>query len=221
MRLNPAPLFPVFFLTLAILGLSAAAPPAKVQPGLDLETDTLTQSVLIHPVIDASGKALTLWTREHTYNSQLRLGDQLARDFTVARVGEDGIPRSYRPGTDGKKNEDWFGWRRDALAPFDGTVTRVQHPDSTNEPGTMNRKAQPGLIFFENDDGVTVLYVHVREIEVSEDQRVQAGDVVAKVGNNGNSRAPHVHVGAWRNETPLQIQVDLYAEERGVPETQE
>ena len=44
------------------------------------------------------------------------------------------------------------------------------------------------------------------------------------MGNNGNSRAPHVHVGAWAGEPdllgaktgaePLQIQVDLYAGER-------
>jgi len=35
---------------------------------------------------------------------------------------------------------------------------------------------------------------------------------VGRVGNNGNSRAPHVHAGAWKaGDTPLQIQVDLYA----------
>ena len=47
--------------------------------------------------------------------------------------------------------------------------------------------------------------------------------VVAKVGNNANSRAPHVHVEAWKGPpsklgaktgTPLQIRVDLYAEEQ-------
>jgi hypothetical protein len=187
---------------------------AQTQHGLDLEQDTLTQTVLIHPVIDASGDGMTLWTREHTYRPVLGLGDQLARDFSVARVDDDGIPRTYRRGTGGTDNEDWFAWRRAVLAPFDGTVTRTQSPESTNEPGTMNGDAQPGGVFFENDEGVTVLYGHVREITVEEGQRVEAGDVVAKVGNNGNSRAPHVHVGAWTGETPLQIQVDLYAAER-------
>lgn len=194
---------------------------ANAQRGLDVEHDTLTQTVLIHPVIDTDGEGLTLWTREHTYRPVLGLGDQLARDFAVARVDDDGMPRTYRSGTDGERNTDWFGWRRDVLAPFDGTVTRTQRPESTNEPGTMNGEAQPGGIFFEDEEGVVVLYGHVREIEVDEGQRVEAGDVVAKVGNNGNSRAPHVHVGAWKGETPLQIQVDLYAEERfadGAPE---
>jgi hypothetical protein len=203
-----------FIVAVAITIASPEAAFAQMQHGLDLERDTLTQTVLIHPVIDASGDGMTLWTREHTYRPSLGLGDQLARDFTLARVGDDGLPRTYRPGTDGARNEDWFGWRGDVLAPFDGTVTRTQTPSSTNAPGTMNREARPGGIFFENDKGVTVLYGHVREIEVKEGQRVEAGDVVAKVGNNANSRAPHIHVGAWVDETPLQIQIDLYAAER-------
>lgn len=200
----------------AVLLTSLCATPQSTQAqyGLDLERDTLNQTVLIHPPVDASGARFSLSTREHTYRSQLRLGDQLARDFTLMRVGSDGIPRAYEPGTAGKENEDWFGWRRDVLAPFDGTVTRVEAPDTANTPGTMNREAQPGLIFFETDEGTTVIYVHVREIEVEEGQRVPTGAVVAKVGNNATSRAPHVHVGAWKDETPLQIQVDLYAAER-------
>ena len=203
-----------FCITLLLWGICSTGHEAMAQRGLDVKSDTLTQSVLIHPPIDASGDPFSLATREHTYRSQLRLGDQLARDFMVKRVGDDGIPRAYKPGTDGEHNEDWYGWRRDVLAPFEGTVTRVERPDATNEPGVMNRKAQPGLIFFEGGEGVTVVYAHVRDIEVQEGQRVDAGAVVAKVGNNGNSRAPHVHVGAWIGKTPLQIQVDLYAEER-------
>ena len=176
----------------------------------DAPADTLTSTILIHPVIDINDRALTLSVREHTVKPYLRLGDQLASDFSVQRVGDDGIPRTYERGTNGEKNEEWFGWRKDVVAPFDGTVTRVEAPSATNSPGTMNRKAQPGLIFFENEEGATVIYAHVREIDVEKGQRVEAGEIVAKVGNNGNSRAPHVHVGAWKDGTPLQIQMDLY-----------
>ena len=203
---------------LLLVGLTGAliGPPAIAQSeseGLNVETDTLTQTLLIHPPIDARAKALSLSIREHTYRPVLRVGDQLASDFTLQRVGEDGIPRRYQPGTDGTENEDWYGWRAPVQAPFDATVTRVQAPDTTNAPGTMNRNAQPGLLFFEDGD-VTVVYGHVRELRVDEGETVRAGEVVARVGNNANSRAPHVHVGAWRNDTPLQIQVDLYAAER-------
>ena len=183
--------------------------PAEAQNGLGLETDTLARTVRVHPVIDTDKDGLDLWSREHKYSPDLGQWDQLARDFLVARTGGDGITRPYRRGTGGKHNENWFGWRREVLAPFDGTVTRIQRPDSTNTPG-MKGEGQPGGVFFESG-AVTVLYGHVREIEVEEGQRVRAGEVVAKVGNNGNSTAPHVHVGAWTNGTPLQIQVVLHA----------
>ena len=214
-----------------LAGLMLVSTEACAQPGLDLENDTLTQSVLIHPPIDVSGRRMDLNTREHTYRPQLRLVDQLARDFTVMKVGEDGIGRAYEPGTAGKENEDWYGWRQDVLAPFESKVVRVARPDSTNKPGSMNRNGKTGLIVFEDEeDGITVAYAHVRDIEVEQGDTVGRGDVVGKVGNNGTSRAPHVHIGAWAGEPdllgsktgaePLQIQVDLYAKERsGMDET--
>ncbi|NBB86483.1 MAG: peptidoglycan DD-metalloendopeptidase family protein [Bacteroidetes bacterium] len=205
--------FCIFVLTCLAVLLAPTTNVAVGQHGISLDTDSLTQTVLIHPVIDADASRFSLVMSEHEYDPGLRLGDRLGSDFKVQKLGEDGVPRSYAPGTDGTKNEDWYGWRREVLAPFGATVTRVQHPDTTNVPGTMNREAKPGLIFFENEEGVIVVYAHAREISVEEGQRVETGDVVAKVGNNGNSRAPHIHVGAWKDETPLQIQVYLYAEQ--------
>jgi murein DD-endopeptidase MepM/ murein hydrolase activator NlpD len=67
----------------------------------------------------------------------------------------------------------------------------------------------------EDRDAVQVAYVHVREVVVSEGDGVQAGQPVARIGNNGDSRNPHVHIGAFRGElfsddaVPLQIRVDL------------
>ena len=54
-----------------------------------------------------------------------------------------------------------------------------------------------------------VVYAHVRDVVVSIGDPVKAGDVVAKVGNNGYSRHPHIHIGAWKGDTPLQIRFDL------------
>lgn len=194
----------VTLLTIAVFLLSL--PETKAQRGLEIENDTLTKTVLIHPVLED-------WrSSEHEYKPNLHLGDQLARDFSVGKIDDDGIVRRYK--NDGKANEDWYAWRKDVMAPFDATVSRVEHPDTTNKPGVMNRDAQPGLIFFKKENGLTVVYAHAREINVEEGDRVQAGEVVAKVGNNGNSRNPHIHAGAYKDDTPLQIQVDLYAEER-------
>jgi len=208
--------------SIVLAGLLLMASEADAQRGLDLENNTLTQSVLIHPPIDVSGEELDLTTSEHEHKEQLRLADQLGRDFIVEKLNDDGISRPYPPETNGKQNDDWYGWRRNVLAPFEATVARVLKPDTVNLPGTMNREAQPGGIVFEDtSENITVLYGHVREIEVEEGETIRPGEVVAKVGNNGNSRNPHVHIGAWEGDasklgakegTPLQIQVDLYAE---------
>ena len=193
----------VIVLTLFLLAQAGNAQ----QRGLQVEKDTLNKSVYIHPVIKGE-----MVSTENEYRSQLRLGDQLARDFSVAKITENGIVRRFK--NDGRTNEDWHAWRSKVMAPMDAKVTRVNEADSVNTPGTMNRSVRPGLIFFEKENGLTVIYAHVREILVEKGDRVEAGEVVARVGNNGNSRNPHVHVGAWKGDTPLQIQVDLYAGER-------
>ena len=64
-------------------------------------------------------------------------------------------------------------------------------------------------MIFERHDGVLFAYGHVDDIEVEEGQRVKAGQRVASMSNNGTSWAPHLHVGAWKGETPLQICIDL------------
>ncbi len=203
------------FLALTVLAVQPATSLAQPQLGLDVKDDTLTSTVLIHtPVAIPEDRSVVLFTREHTYRPKYRKGDQLARDFIVMRMGDDRIMRPFQPETSGERNEDWYSWREDVLAPFDGTVTRVQDPDSTNQPGSLNKEARPGKIRFEDEDGVVISFVHVREIVVTEGQRVQAGEVVAKVGNNGSSIAPHLHVGAWKENTPLQIQRHLYEEKR-------
>lgn len=111
------------------------------------------------------------------------------------------------------------------LAPFDTTVARVAEPDTVNGPGTMKRETQPGLIAFKDEaEGITVIYGHVRETGVEEGDAVQAGEVVAKEGNNGTSRGPRVPIGAWKGKMhllgskkggpPLQVQMDLHAQQR-------
>ena len=116
--------------------------------------------------------------------------------------------RLYR--TDGKSNEDWYSWGVDVLAPFDGMVVGLLPNERVNEPGTKGRPPA-GLIQFRRDDGVVVIYAHVADFKIALGDRVTAGQVVAKVGNNGPSYAPHVHVGAYKGNVPFQIRWDQRA----------
>ena len=142
---------------------------------------------------------------EHPEEEMGWLGDAIGVDLMVVRF-VDGWARSYAG--DGRCNEDWFGWMHDVLAPCDGAVRHTQSSEAANAPGT-HTEGQAGGIVFERDDGVSIAYGHVQSITVVEGQRVRAGDVVAKVGNDGNSWHPHLHVGAWSGSTPLQVSFDL------------
>lgn len=48
------------------------------------------------------------------------------------------------------------------------------------------------------DDGTTAVYGHVNEILSFVGQRVNAGQVIATVGNRGQSTGPHLHLEIWQ-----------------------
>jgi hypothetical protein len=141
-------------------------------------------------------------------------GDALGTDCVLSggvKIGSDGYLKLYR--TDGKANADWYGWHAEVLAPFDGTVAYVRHDTQENVPGVLGASSAAGSLRFKNEDGVIVVYAHVTEIAVKVGDRVKAGQVVAKLGNNGQTRAPGIHIGAYReaDAAPLQIRWDLRA----------
>lgn len=176
----------------------AAAPKNASAPSIE--------AVVLHPIFDT-------WflTNEH-YDGQLsELGDALGSDCIVGELVEVAGRtwlRMHRG--DGARNEDWFGWRREVLAPIAGEVLRVHENPTVNEPGVM----VPGMASFvllRGVGGTHVIVAHLGEIRVKEGDRVEAGEPLGLVGNNGNSRHPHIHLGAWRDGVPLQIRFDLRA----------
>jgi murein DD-endopeptidase MepM/ murein hydrolase activator NlpD len=140
-------------------------------------------------------------------------GDALGTDCVLSggvEIGVNGFLKLYR--TDGKANADWYGWHANVLAPFDGTVIDVSHEGPENVPGVLG-SSPAGAIRFKNAEGIIVTYAHVAEIAVKPGDRVATGQIVAKLGNNGQTRAPGIHIGAYReaDTMPLQIRWDLRA----------
>ncbi|MGH7475310.1 MAG: M23 family metallopeptidase [Longimicrobiales bacterium] len=148
--------------------------------------------------------------------------DALGADCVVVRRngGPNGNLASLYKG-DGTRNEDWHSWREPLLAPFDGVVLIVHINPNSTVPGVRGEGRSSAILFrrgFDDDPtAVQVAYVHVREVLVSEGDTVRAGEPVARIGNNGSSFHPHVHIGAFRGELmsedaePLQIRMDLAA----------
>ncbi|AHH15619.1 M23 peptidase family protein [Nocardia nova SH22a] len=65
------------------------------------------------------------------------------------------------------------------------------------------------------DDGTTAVYGHVNEILARVGQRVNAGDVIATVGNRGNSTGPHLHLEIW-DPNDVKIDPTPYLASKGV-----
>lgn len=122
-------------------------------------------------------------------------------------VEEDGRKwmRAYSGG--GLRNENWFGWEAPVLAPCDCTVAKLYVNPETNVPGILGEPPSSSITF-ERADGVRILIAHIAKPKVDVGDVVTAGQPIAKVGNNGYSRQPHVHIAAWRDEEALQLRFD-------------
>ncbi|GAA1595403.1 M23 family metallopeptidase [Nocardia ninae] len=68
----------------------------------------------------------------------------------------------------------------------------------------------------QQDDGTIAVYGHVNEMLARAGQRVNAGDVIATVGNRGNSTGPHLHLEIW-DQGGNKIDPMRYLAAKGVP----
>lgn len=192
-------------------------------------TPTAAQSGPIEAITIRPPVAALFQCSEHPLGAEDHVPDALAADCVVVRRdgGPNGDLLSLYTG-DGTRNEDWHSWREPLLAPFDAVVLGFQiNPEST-PPGVRGSGRSSAILFQQLVDGeptdVHVAYVHGREVTVSQGDTVRAGEPVARIGNNGSSFHPHVHVGAFRGDmmsedaVPLQVRMDLAAmgRERGV-----
>ncbi|MGW5440887.1 M23 family metallopeptidase [Nocardia asteroides] len=66
------------------------------------------------------------------------------------------------------------------------------------------------------DDGTTAVYGHVNDMLVTQGQRVNAGDVIATVGNRGQSTGPHLHLEIW-DQSGGKMDPLPYLASKGVP----
>jgi hypothetical protein len=170
------------------------------------------REVVLHPIVNDA-----FVCAEHAEGELTQLGDALGKDCMVIRMDSTRAPDKRLPSLfegDGLENGDWFSWEVPLLAPCDGTVESTQANARTNRPGEVpsDEALEPASeIRFACQDGIRVVYAHVRNTRVQPGESITAGEVVAEIGNNAVSKAPHVHIGAWKGDTPFQIRFDLRA----------
>jgi hypothetical protein len=96
--------------------------------------------------------------------------------------------------------ESYTVYGQEALAVADGTVVKVVDGLPEQTPGEFPQGISPeeadgNSVILDLGGGNYALYAHFQpgSIRVQEGDRVRRGDVLALVGNSGNSLAPHLH----------------------------
>jgi murein DD-endopeptidase MepM/ murein hydrolase activator NlpD len=113
-----------------------------------------------------------------------------AYDLLVTEAG-----RSFRK--DGSRLEDYLAYGRPVLAPAAGTVRAIRDGEPDGPVGQWRvRRATGNHIVLQVADREFLVIAHLQpgSIAVTQGDRVAAGQVVARVGNSGNSSEPHVHL---------------------------
>ena len=122
------------------------------------------------------------------------LPERFAFDF----VKVDSAGETFKGG--GKRNEDYFSFGEPVLAVADATVVDVYDeltdaPPQQPLPAPTLPKAGGNHVILDLGGGVWAMYGHLkaRSIRVKAGDRVAPGQVIAQLGNNGNSDLPHLH----------------------------
>ncbi len=131
-----------------------------------------------------------------TLNGRVTVPQRFAVDWV--RLGDDG--RFFRG--DGARVQDWYGYDAPVRAAADGVVVLVRdgapdrRPLDVDAPSIVDAAEAPGnVVVVDIGHGVFTSYAHLQagSLRVAQGDRVSAGQLVARVGNSGNSQGPHLH----------------------------
>jgi len=110
------------------------------------------------------------------------------------------------------QNENWWGWDEPILAVADGEITEVvdEFPDNTPRvlpPVTLDNIAGNHIILqIAQNRFVTYAHLQRGSSKVRTGDHVHRGDVLALLGNSGNTTGPHLHLQVTDHNSVLQCQ---------------
>ncbi len=134
----------------------------------------------------------------------------IAQRFAIdwVKLGTEG--KTYQG--DPRDNKNYFAYGSEALAVADGIVTEVKDGIPQNVPGIDSRAVPITLetvggnhVILNIGNGCYAFYAHLQpgSIRVKLGDRVHRGQVLALVGNTGNSTEPHLHFHISNASSPL------------------
>jgi hypothetical protein len=109
----------------------------------------------------------------------------------IIKFGDDG--KLFK--NEGVANEDSYTFGAEIISPVDGTVVHVT--DSLPDRKIKERDKLAGnhiIIQFRDTLFVALAHLKQNSIRVKQNDNVRRGDVLAQVGNSGNTDFPHLHI---------------------------
>jgi hypothetical protein len=110
---------------------------------------------------------------------------------------------------DGSSPEQWFGHAADVVAAADGTVVAArdglpEQPPNSLPAGIDPSRTTGNQVIMQIRPDTWALYAHLQpgSIAVAVGDEVAAGQPLARLGNSGNSIAPHLHFGLLDGPDP-------------------
>ncbi|MFL6225626.1 MAG: M23 family metallopeptidase [Actinomycetes bacterium] len=110
---------------------------------------------------------------------------------------------------DGSRNDQWYDFGAPLLAVAGGTVVKAVDGKPDIAPNAPPILATPedylgNYVVVRIRPGVFAEYAHVQRgsVQVRVGQRVRAGQQLGKLGNSGNTTAPHLHFGLIDGPNP-------------------
>jgi biotin carboxyl carrier protein len=134
----------------------------------------------------------------------------IAQRFAIDFVRVDETNKTFKG--DQLKNENYYAEGVDALAVANGVVVEVKDSIPENVPGVNSRAVPITLetvggnhVVIDIGGGHYAFYAHVKpgSLRVKLGDRVKRGQVIALVGNTGNSTEPHLHFHISDGVSPL------------------
>ena len=138
------------------------------------------------------GEWFVVWGGDAPEQNQHQNAPNQRFAFDILKIGAGGKTHAG----DGTKNEDFYAFGQEIVAPADGVVTYAVDGVQDNKPGEMNRMYVPGnLVVIKHAEGEYSLLAHLKQnsVRVRVGDKVTRGQTIGLCGNSGNSSEPHLH----------------------------
>lgn len=139
-----------------------------------------------------AGEWFVFWggdTKEQNYHVAY---ESQKNAFDIVKADASG--KSFK--NSGEKNEDYYAFGQEVLAPCDGEVAQAVDGVRDNIPGMMNPAYMAGnSLIIKTSNNEYILLAHFKQfsVKVKQGDKIKRGQLLGLCGNSGNSSEPHIH----------------------------